>query len=145
MNTYCGAECEQCNNKNKCKGCVNTCGSPFGGRCVAAEYIKVGGRAAYEKFKEQLKNEINTLLKAESLPVTEKLYELVGEYVNLEYTLHGGKQVKFLNDKNIYLGTQIEIADVGICYGVVADTTFILICSYGSDGSNPEIVLFKRR
>ena len=45
----------------------------------------------------------------------------------------------------IYLGTQIEIADVGICYGVVADTTFILICSYGSDGSNPEIVLFKRR
>ena len=145
MNTYCGAECEQCNNNREAIERTKTKMGIVGGRCVAAEYIKVGGRAAYEKFKEQLKNEINTLLKAESLPVTEKLYELVGEYVNLEYTLHGGKQVKFLNDKNIYLGTQIEIADVDICYGVVADTTFILICSYGSDGSNPEIVLFKRR
>lgn len=145
MNTYCGAECEQCNNKEKCKGCVNTCGSPFGGRCIAAEYIKTGGMSAYEKFKEQLKCEINTLLKAESLPTEDKLFELVGEYVNFEYTLPGGKKVKFLNDKNIYLGTQIEIPDISLCYGVVADTTFIMICSYGANGSNPEILMFKRR
>ena len=50
-----------------------------------------------------------------------------------------------MNDKNIYLGTQIESADLGICYGVVADMTFILICSYSVDGSEPEIVIYKRR
>ena len=29
--------------------------------------------------------------------------------------------------------------------GVIADTGFILICSYSRDGSDPEIVVFKRR
>lgn len=65
--------------------------------------------------------------------------------MNLEYTLPSGEKVKLLNDKNIYLGTQIEFADLGTCYGVVADMTFILICSYIVDGSEPEIVIYKRR
>ncbi len=51
MNTYCKTSCEKCSFIEKCKGCVETCGSPLGGRCVAAEYIKVGGMAAYEEFK----------------------------------------------------------------------------------------------
>lgn len=145
MNTYCGAMCDSCSFSGKCKGCVSTCGSPFGGRCPAAEYIKVGGMAAYEEFKEKLKTEINALLAVEGLPAAEKLFELVGEYVNLEYLLPNGEKVKFLDDKNIYLGTQIEIPDTDICCGVAADTTFILISTYGKGGSNPEIVLYKRR
>ena len=145
MDTYCGAVCEGCTFRDKCKGCVKTCGSPFGGCCAAAEYIKVGGKAAYEEFKKQLKGEVNNLLKAEGLPAAENLCEIVGEYVNLEYQLPNGKKDKFLNDKNIYLCTQIEIPDAGICCGVAADTTFILICTYGKDGSDPEIVLYKRR
>ena len=56
-----------------------------------------------------------------------------------------GEKVKLLNDNNIYLGAQIAFADLGVCYGVVADTTFILICSYSVNGSEPEIVLYKRR
>ena len=145
MNNYCGANCESCNLKNDCKGCKATCGSPFGGRCVAAEYIKVGGTDAYKTFKAQLLAEINALLRAEGLTETDALYELAGSFVNLEYTLPSGEKVKLLNDKNIYLGTQIEFADLGICYGVVADTTFILICSYSVDGSEREIVIYKRR
>lgn len=53
--------------------------------------------------------------------------------------------MRLLSDNDIYLGTQIEFADLGICYGVIADTGFILICSYSRDGSDPEIVVFKRR
>lgn len=56
-----------------------------------------------------------------------------------------GQMVKFLDDNNIYLGCQVEIADIGRCYGVVADTGFMLICSYAANGSAPELVLYKRR
>ena len=144
-NAYCGADCGNCQFKGKCKGCRETGGSPFGGRCVAAEYVKAGGLAAYKAFKKSLTDEINALLTAEGVPVTDKLYELVGGQVNLEYAMPSGEKVKLLNDNNIYLGAQIEFADLGVCYGVVADTTFILICSYSVNGSEPEIVLYKRR
>ncbi len=33
----------------------------------------------------------------------------------------GIEKVKLLNVKNIYFGTQIEFADIGVCCGVVAD------------------------
>ena len=70
---------------------------------------------------------------------------LTGSYVNLEYPLSNGTIVKFLNDKDIYLGNQIERIDSERCYGVVADETFILVCEYGCNGANPGIVLYKRR
>ena len=50
-----------------------------------------------------------------------------------------------LNDKDIYLGNQIEKQDSERCCGVVADETFILVCEYGRNGADPEIVLYKRR
>lgn len=145
MNSICGADCSICNMKEKCKGCKETCGSPFGGRCVAAEYIKKCGLEAYNEFKDKLLNEINDLLKAEGIPSATKLYELPGEIVNLEYPLPNGQTVKFLNDKSIYLCCQIEMPDNKRCCGVVADTGFILICSYGANGIDPEIILYKRR
>ena len=145
MNTYCGANCESCPSKEGCKGCVATCGSPFGGRCVAAEYIKVGGLEAYRQFKQKLREEVNALLAAEGLGAVADLFELAGAYVNLAYPTPGGETVKLLNDKNIYLGAQIEYADLGVCYGVVADTGFILLCSYSSDGSEPELMVYRKR
>ncbi len=145
MNTICGANCDQCSYKDTCKGCAATCGKPFGGTCVAAEYIKIGGREKYAEFKQSLLEEINTLLKACDIPAASALYELPGFYVNLPYVIPSGETVKFLEDKNIYLGAQIEIPVVERCCGVVADTTFILICSYGENGSDPELILYKRR
>ena len=145
MRNYCGANCGSCLSKLGCKGCLPTCGSPFGGRCVAAEYIKAGGAEAYRQFKQKLTDEVNALLAAEGLGKTDGLFELLGAYVNLEYPMPSGDRVKLLDDKNIYLGAQIEFADVGICYGVVADAGFILICSYSRDGSEPELIVYQKR
>ena len=114
-------------------------------RSLHRSRIYKGGRAAYDEFRRQLLDEINSLLEAEGLPHALALYELPGQYVNLEYPTPGGERVRLLSDNDIYLGTQIEFADLGICYGVIADTGFILICSYSRDGSDPEIVVFKRR
>lgn len=145
MSSYCGANCEGCPSKKNCKGCWKTCGSPFGGSCVAAEYIKSGGLEAYQQFKQELLGEINALLATQGISAIDGLSELVGEYVNLEYTMPSGENVKLLNDKNIYLGAQIEFADLGICYGVVAHTDFILLCSYSVNGSEPELIVYQRR
>ena len=145
MTSVCGAYCVECNMKEDCKGCAETCASPFGGKCIAAEYIKTGGKAAYTAFRIRLLAEINKLLEAAGIPRADTLHELPGHLVNLEYRLPCGDTVRFLKDENIYLGTQIEFADMGICYGVVADMDFILICSYSVDGSEPEIVLYKKR
>lgn len=109
------------------------------------KYIKTGGRAAYDEFKNKLLGEINGLLNGEGLPLVDRLNELSGALVNLEYPIPSGGTVKLLDDKNIYLGTQIEFADMGVCYGVIADMGFILVCSFSVDGSQPEIVIYKRR
>ena len=145
MKSICGINCDECKLKDECKGCGATCGSPFGGRCIAAEYIKAGGRAAYDEFKAKLLDEINAALTDEGLPTADALYELSGETVNLPYLLPSGVTARFLSDKDIYLGTQIEFADMGICYGVVAGMGFILVCSYSVDGSQPELLIYKRR
>ncbi len=145
MDTYCGANCESCPSRADCRGCCATGGSPFGGRCVAAERIRAAGREAYAAFKEALRGEINALLAAEGIPAAERLFELRGYYVNLPFPTPGGGEVKFLNDRDVYLGAQIELKEPGRCCGVAADDTFILICRYGAGGSEPELVLFKKR
>ena len=35
--------------------------------------------------------------------------------------------------------------DLGVCVGAVADASFILLCRYGVDGADPEILLYKQR
>lgn len=145
MSTYCGANCENCPSNLNCKGCLETCGSPFGGRCIAAEYIKIGGMEAYRQCKDKLLGEVNALLESQGINTVDGLFELSGAFVNLEYPMPSGEKVRLLNDKNIYLGAQIEFADQGICYGIVADTGFILICSYSVNGSEPELILYKKR
>lgn len=145
MSTLCGTNCDECTIKDKCRGCEATCGSPFGGRCIAAQYIKIGGKEAYKSFKSALLAEINALLLSLGIPETDALHEMAGEFVNLAYALPSGKRVKFLDDKNIYLCSQISFADIGVCYGVVADESFILVCSYSVNGSMPELVAYKKR
>ena len=65
--------------------------------------------------------------------------------MNLEYPLSNGTTVKFLNDKDVYLGNQIERTNSKRCYGVVANEDFILVCEYGCNGADPEIVMYKHR
>ena len=144
MQTICGGDCcGNCARVQECGGCISCGGRPFGGNCIAAETIKTEGMEAFLKLKEELIHEINTL-KIPELSV-ENLNLLNGFYVNLEYQFANGSTIKFLNDRDIYFGNQIERKNRERCYGVVADRKFILVCEYGCNGSDPELLLYKRR
>lgn len=145
MKSVCGADCSECPSNKLCKGCVASDCKPFGKACIASQYIKVGGMDAYDEFKSMLLAEINNYLSIMGIPKAKGLCELAGEFVNLPYMLPSGETVKMLDDRKIYLGTQIEFADLGVCYGVVADADFILVCSYSVNGSEPELLLYKKR
>ena len=108
-------------------------------------YAEIGGKEKLEEFKKQLICEINTILAIEGLPKVESLNVLSGEFVNLEYTLPNGKMVKFLDDKQTYLGSQLESGINNLCFGIVANMDFILVCSYEENGENPELVVYKKR
>ena len=128
-------------NEEYCKWCYS------GGEYtldIWRRYAEIGGKEKLEEFKRQLIDELNTLLNIEGLPKVEKLNVLPGEFVNMEYTLPNGEKVKFLDDKQTYLGSQLE-SDFGICFGIVAKMDFLLICSYEENGKNPELVIYKKR
>lgn len=108
-------------------------------------YRELGGDGAFEEFKKKLTEEINAL-GVEGLPKVEKLNALVGSFVNLEYRLPNGSKVKFLDDNATYLGNQLECEFGGDrCFGVLANMEFILVCTYGKDGSDPELLIYKKR
>ena len=99
----------------------------------------------FEALKKELIEEINGL-RIEGMPRLEKLNALVGGYVNLAYPLPGGASVKFLDDGTTYLGNQLQPeGDAERCFGVLANADFILICTYGKDGADPELLLYKKR
>ncbi len=108
-------------------------------------YEKLSDNGEFEAFKQQLVDEINDL-HIEGMPRVEKLSALVGQYVNLEYPLPSGARTKFLNDGATYLGTQMESEIVdGLCFGVLANMDFIMVCTYEAEGANPELLLYKKR
>ena len=108
-------------------------------------YEELSDNGQFEAFKQQLIDEINDL-HIEGMPKVEKLNALVGSYVNLAYRLPSGMSVKFLNDQTTYLGNQLESEFGGnLCFGVLANMEFILICTYEENGANPELILYKKR
>ena len=144
MLSICGADCcTECVRKDECGGCVKTGGHPFGGKCFAAECIKRGGFEEFKSIKKALTEEFNAL-GIKDLEVKD-LNLLNGFYVNLEYPLPNGQSVKFLEDNNVYWGNQIEIPGIDRCYGIVADDNYLLVCEYGCGGTEPEIILYRKR
>jgi len=136
--SFCGNDCcSKCGRLTECGGCEACKGHPFGGSCIAER------NADFQGLKARLISEINAL-EIEGLSVND-LYLLSGGYVNLEYPLANGSAVKFLNDEDVYLGNQIERQNSERCYGVVANEGFILVCEYGCNGSEPQLVLYRRR
>ena len=147
----CGTHIEDCNtsretdgnfNEEYCKWCYS------GGEYtldIWKRYAEIGGKEKLEEFKAQLICEINTLLDIEGLPKVENLNVLPGEFVNMEYTLPNGLKVKFLDDKQTYLGSQLESNHGDLCFGIVANMDFLLVCSYEENGENPELVIYKKR
>ena len=108
-------------------------------------YAELSDNGQFEAFKKQLIDEINAL-NVPGMPRLEKLNALVGSYVNLPYRLPSGKTIKFLDDGTTYLGNQlVSLFDENRCFGVLANMDFILICTYGAEGADPELVLYKKR
>ena len=103
--------------------------------------LEDGGK--FEKFKAQLIDELNAL-NIKGMPKVEKLNALVGAYVNLAYPMPDGSRVKFLDDNATYLGNQLEGTD-GRCFGVLANADSLLVSTYGENGSDPELILYKKR
>ena len=108
-------------------------------------YAELSDGGQFEAFKKQLIDEINAL-HIEGMPKLDKLNALVGSYVNLTYRLPNGTYARFLDDETTYLGNQLESEFGGdFCFGVLANMDFILICTYGEGGSDPELLLYKKR
>lgn len=108
-------------------------------------YAEIGGEDKFDEFKKQIIDEFNDL-HIEGMPKVENLNALVGGFINLEYTLPNGRTVKFLDDGATYLGNQLECEFGGDrCFGIIANMEFLLVCTYGENGANPELVLFKHR
>ena len=144
MLSLCGLDCcAACPQRAACGGCRETQGHPFGGTCVAAACGERGGMEAWEGWKHAAMAELNAL----GIPdlQIDSLVPLNGFYVNLEYGLPNGQAVKLLEDNKVYLGTQIERPGQERCYGVIADEAYLLVCEYGCNGADPEIVCYKRR
>ena len=70
--------------------------------------------------------------------------ELPGGCINLEYPLPGGQKARLWDDGANYLGNQIEGAGNGRRYGLATDGAFLLVCSYGDGGADPQIVILKK-
>lgn len=96
---------------------------------------------AHHPMKQVFIDEVNAL-GIDGLHVT-NLYVLQGSFVNQSYNINGN-EVKLLDDNASYWGTQIVKPD-GNCYGIACNERYILVSQYGKDGSNPEIVMLKKR
>ncbi|MGN0179766.1 MAG: DUF3795 domain-containing protein [Monoglobaceae bacterium] len=148
--SICGADCDNCGygKNNGCKGCTESKGCPFGKKCFIAQYINTGGADSYNLFKEKLIEEFNEL-SVPGMPKIDELFPLNGVFVNLEYPMPNGNTVRLLDDKDIYLGNQVECefndGELIKCYGLVAGMNFLLVSEYGENCTAPEIVVYKKR
>lgn len=137
--SICGADCTVCPMQGECNGCKKTDGAPFGIPCMVAKHCKNGSLCA-------LKTQLITAFRSqgiEALSGLNELFALRGAFVNLEYTLANGSKVQLLEDNKIYLGNQLD-GENGRCYGLAADEEYLLICSYGENGVNPEIEVYRK-
>lgn len=142
MRSLCGIDCTACGLRAQCAGCAETCGHPFGGECLIAPLCRYGASALHG-FKEKLLQAFHSL-GIEALDEVADLYPLKGSFINLEYTLPGGQAARFWADDAIYLGNQVRKGDSGRCYGLAADAHFMMVSEYNEDGSDAQILLFRR-
>ncbi|MBS6447724.1 MAG: DUF3795 domain-containing protein [Clostridiales bacterium] len=149
--SICGYDCAKCTVKDTCGGCSTQKGVPFHGGCVVAaccgnESCGHSGKFSENdcELKEQLIAEFNAL-GIEDMEKVTRLNALIGSYINVEYALPSGQTVKLLNDGKVYLGNQICKKGSDRCYGLAADENHLLVCEYGENGSDAEIILYKKR
>lgn len=129
-------------NEDYCKWCYNDGEFTLD---FFKRYSDIGGEETFNEFKKQLCEEFNAL-RIEGLPRVEDLNVLSGSFINLEYRLPNGASIKFLDDNATYLGNQLPCEFGGErCFGIAANMEFLLVCTYGEAGADPELVLYKKR
>ena len=103
------------------------------------------GEDVFLQFISKLIQEINDL-HIDGMPTLESIHPLNGSFVNIAYRLPNGNYVKFLDNDVTYLGKELpSVYDDSICFGILCNMEFILICTYGPNGSNPELIMYKKR
>lgn len=104
-----------------------------------------GSGKAIEDLKKELIEEFNALA-IDGMPKVKNLNALVGGYVNLAYILPSGEKAKFLNDGATYFGNQLPSEKKeGKCFGILGNDRFLLVSTYEEGGTNPELILYKKR
>lgn len=99
---------------------------------------------ATSPIKQQLIDEVNAL-DIKNMPKIDNLFVLQGSFVNMEYHLNGNS-IKLLDDNATYWGNQVEKNGTeDRCFGIACDEHYILVCEYGKDGVDAEIVILKKR
>ena len=74
----------------------------------------------------------------------QQLYELKGDFINLECRLPNGQYAKLLDDDKLYYGAEICKTGSSRCYGVAGDAGQLVVYEYGENGTEAELVLWKR-
>lgn len=150
MKAICGLDCEECGCET-CGGCTETKGRPFGGTCVLAVCCEQEGCAncgsafaSVCRLKEELIAEFNALGIADMEKVT-SLNALPGAFINLSYQLPSGQEIRFWKDDRVYLGNQMAKRNSDRCYGLTADEEHLLVCEYGENGTDAEIIVYQKR
>jgi len=134
--------CKECPSFAECGGCENCNAQPFNSKeqCICARLINEKGFDGYQATFKHIIDSINAL-GIDGLHVDD-MNVLPGSFLNLEYPLPSGGSVKYLNDDKTYFANQIETSS-DRCFGVVSDGTFLLVATYGSEGKDPKLILYK--
>ena len=95
-------------------------------------------------MKQKFIEEVN-VLGIKDMPKIDNLFVLQGSFINQEYKINGNS-VKLLDDNASYWGNQVEKKGAeGRCFGIACDEHYILVSEYGKNGTDAEIVVFKKR
>lgn len=148
MKTICGTNCNACMLRRSCPGCVASNGHPFGKECMLAACVNAKKQESCSEcnacsLRERLIQQFNSLGIADMPPLS-ALYALKGSFVNMTYKLPGGQPARFWDDDKIYLGSQLPKPGTNRCYGLAADEKYLMVCEYCEDGTDAEIILFKK-
>ncbi len=112
--------------------------------CDACGWRESSCRPGFCVLKQKLIDEYNALGIPDMDPITQ-LNVLPGSFVNQEYPLPNGATVHFWAEDRMILCNQVPKKGSSRFYGLAADEKYLLLCEYGADGVDPEIVILKRR
>ncbi len=148
--TLCGENCKYCicGKSLSCGGCEQTEGHPFGKECFIYDHIQKNGKVSYEALKAELICEFNSF-NIKGMPNITELFAINGALVKTAYPIPDCDVEDMLDEREIYLGIQVECEDNGKkpikIFALLANKDIMLVIEYGENFSNSRVLIFKRR